>query len=78
MVSRQPTNLAQLICSDCSHPMTAHLRSLKPHRSWGDLGAVALVLAIGCSALGLTTVKTLLSSGQDDIAPAVEQHGKEN
>lgn len=78
MVSRHPSNHSQMICSDCSQPMTAYLQSLKPRRNWGDFGAVALVLAIGCSALGLTTMKTLLSSGQHDGVPVAERHGKQD
>jgi hypothetical protein len=78
MVSRHPSNHSQMICSDCSHPMTAYLQSLKPRCSWGDFGAVALVLAIGCSAMGLTTMRTLLSSGQHDLVPAPEQHSRQH
>ena len=53
--------------------MTAHLRSLRPKRQWSDLGALGVVLAIGFSALGLTTVKTVIISHQDDAPPSVEQ-----
>jgi len=70
MVSRQPFHRSELICSDCSHPMADYLRSLQSPRSWGDLAAVGLVLAIGCSAMGLTTVKNAISGNQDDLAPA--------
>lgn len=52
--------------------MTAHLRSQRPQRSWGDLGAMGMVLAIGFSALGLTTVKSVVISHQEGAPSAVE------
>ncbi len=73
LVSRQPASRSEVICSDCAHPMTAHLRSQRPRRQWGDLGALALMLAMGFSALGLTTVKTVIISHKDGGPAAVEQ-----
>jgi len=57
--------------------MLAYLQSLKPRRSWGDFGAVALVLAISCSALALTTMRDLMSSGQNERGSGAEHHGKQ-
>ena len=73
LVSRQPANPSGVICSDCGHPMTTHLRSLRPQPSWGDLGAMGMVLLIGFSALGLTTVKTVII-GQQEGAPSAAEH----
>ena len=73
LVSRQPASRSEVICSDSANPMTAHLRSQRPRRLWGDLGAMAMVLAIGFSALGLTTVKTVIISQQEE-SPLAEEH----
>lgn len=72
LLSKQASSRSEVICSDCGHPMTGHLRSLRPQMRWGDLGAMGMVIAISFSALGLTTVKTVIISHQAEPPSAVE------
>jgi len=78
MLSRHPSRQPSLICSDCCYPMTDHLKTSRPQRSWADLAAVTLVVGIGFSAMGLTTMKTaLVGSPEGLLAPADRQASAE-
>jgi DNA-directed RNA polymerase subunit RPC12/RpoP len=78
MLSKESSRHRSLICSDCGHPMTEHLRISRPERGWRDLAAIALVVGMGFSAMGLTTLKTaLVDSPQGLLAPAHRQASAE-
>jgi hypothetical protein len=58
--------------------MAEHLGISRPERGWRDLAAIVLVVGMGFSAMGLTTLKTaLLDSPQGLLAPAHRQASAE-
>ena len=58
--------------------MSEHLRISRPQRGWRELAAIALVVGMGFSAMGLTTMKTaLVDSPQRLMAPAHRQASAE-
>ena len=78
ILSKGASSHRSLICSDCGHPMTDHLKISRPQRRWSDLAAVTLVLAISFSAFGMTTMKTALVGDQEGLlAPSLNEESGE-